>query len=314
MARPPPPGADYYGVRVTDQYPRVEALIEVFHELHVSRSGRRLTSAVVRLWCGRTNTGSSSAFKLSFRGNPAAVIRRDGTFGFAAVGSSRTEGRVRLWLSGRFVSAQYARLFYRVRFPLRHRRDCRATHERYPDWSPAALYRDGKPPFSGCRSQRAGTLLRTDTGRVFQQLTLGEFTSFVTHVYACIYEKPHRRVDLGRNYDEEQVRVPRLSGTFVAYWWGQLRVIDLRDPASVRLVDTTPGFETVFPQPASDLVLKANGAIAWTILRSEPEVWALDAGGLRQLDGGPALEPESLELTGSTLSWVNGGTRSAVLD
>jgi hypothetical protein len=254
--------------------------------------------------------------RLSLRGNPAAAVRRDGSFSFPAVGLSRTEGRVRLWLSGRFVSAQYARLFYRVRNSPQHRpQDCRSTHERYPDWSPAALYRDGKPPFSGCRSQRAGTLLRTDTGRIFQQLTIDEFSSFVTHVYACLYARPHRRVDLGQNYDDEQVRVPRLAGTFVAYWWGMLHVIDLRDPASVRLVDPTPGFETVFPQPASDLVLKPNGAIAWTILGQESGLWALDAAGLRQLDTGPALDLESLELTDSTLTWINGGTtRTATLD
>jgi hypothetical protein len=275
-----------------------------------------LVAAELMLWCGRARSLHVRDVRLSLRRNPAAAVRRDGTFSFPAVESSRTAGRVRLWLSGRFVSAQHARLFYRVReLPRRRSPDCRSTHERYPDWSPAVLGLDGVPPFSGCQSQPAATLLRTDTGRVFQQLTIDEFSSFVTHVYACLYAEPHRRVDLGRNYDDEQLRVPRLAGTFVAYWWGVLRVIDLRDPASVRLVDPTPGVETAWPQSASDLALKPNGAIAWTVSGSGPELWALDAAGLRQLDAGTALDLESLELDGSTLTWTNGGTtRSATLD
>lgn len=331
VAGRPTPGALYYGLRATDQYPRVEELIPPSAELRVARSGRRLAAAEVTLLCGRGRSLDNPVVRLSFRRNPAAVVRRDGGFSFPAVGLSDTERRVRLWLSGRFVSAQYARLFYRVRNP----RDCPPTHERYPDLSPAALYRDGKPPFSGCRSQRAGTLVHTGTGRVFQQLVIDEFSSFVTHVYACLYAIPHRRVDLGRNYDDERVGVPRLAGSFVAWWWGVLRVMDLRDPPSVRLVDHTPGFGTVFPQPASDLVLKPNGAIAWTILGRDPELWALDAAGvrliepglrplptlapdapgLRQLDAGPALDPQSLELNGSTLTWINyGTTQTSTLD
>lgn len=244
---------------------------------------------------------------------------------------------MRLWLSGRFVSGQYARLFYGVRdLPRRRSRDCRATSRRYRNWAPAVLYRDGQPPFSGCRTQRAGTLLRTRTGRVFQQLIIKEFSSFVTHVYACLYAIPNRRIDLGRNYDDETVRVPRLAGTFVAWWWGVLHVMDLRDPASLRLVDPTPGFETAWPRSASDLALKPNGAIAWTLCCAQDggELWALDATGLRLiepgfrplptlppdapglrlLDAGQQLELESLELTDSTLTWINGGTRTAVLD
>ena len=335
MAGRPTPGALYYGLRATDQYPRVEELIPPSAELRVARSGRRLAAAEVTLLCGRGRSLDELVVRLSFRRNPAAVVRRDGSFSFPAVGLSDTERRVRLWLSGRFVSAQYARLFYRVRNP----RDCPPTHERYPDLSPTALYRDGQAPFSGCRSQRAGTLLRTDTARVFQQLVIDEFTSFVTHVYACLYAIPHRRVDLGRNYDDARVRAPRLAGAFVAYMWGALRVLDLNDPNSLRIVDPTPGF----PKPAwgadlRDLVLKQTGAIAWTVDRYDGgELWALDAAGLRViepgpnqipdiwlerdapglrlLDSGPDLDLESLALNGSTLTWTNAGTtRTATLD
>lgn len=105
--------------------------------------------------------------RLSLRANPAAAFRRDGAFSFAAVGFSRAAGRVNLCLSGRFVSARYVRLVYRVRgVSQRRTRDCRSRDENW-DLSPAGLYRDGVPPFSGCLSQRAGTLV--DTRRVFQQ-------------------------------------------------------------------------------------------------------------------------------------------------
>jgi hypothetical protein len=80
---------------------------------------------------------------------------------------------------------------------------------------------------------------------------------------------------------------------------------------------------------------KANGSVAWTLDRlavspnalpidngsGEPpaapawEVWAFDSHGQRVLDSGPNLELHSLELNGSTLTWIKDGTtRSATLD
>ena len=70
------------------------------------------------------------------------------------------------------------------------------------------LYRNGVPPFSGCRSQPAFTHLWADTGRAFQQYaatraTPGRPTAFFTHVYACLFDSPSKRIDLGRSYDDE---------------------------------------------------------------------------------------------------------------
>jgi len=78
------------------QYPRVEELIPPTAELRVSRNGRRLAAAEVTLWCGSGRSLESPAVTLSLRRNPDAVVRRDGSFGFHAVGLSATEGRVRL--------------------------------------------------------------------------------------------------------------------------------------------------------------------------------------------------------------------------
>ena len=70
----PPPGADYDGVRVTDQYPRDEALIPVFPELHVSRSRRRLTSAM------RNRIGASTWGGMTTRSESGSRPRLSGTF------------------------------------------------------------------------------------------------------------------------------------------------------------------------------------------------------------------------------------------
>ena len=307
--------------------------------LRVSRSGRRLAAARLTLWCRRGGSSYIGTLKLALRANRAATVGRDGRFSFPAAGFSRASGRVRLWLAGRFVSARHARLFYRVRdLPRRGSRDCRSTHERYPDYSPAVLGLDGVPPFSGCRSQRATTLLRSDASRVFTQYAPSDesdpwSSGLVTHVYACLFAKPKRRVDLGRNYDDETIEVPRIASTLVAYSVGvtslagsfaQIRVLDLSKAIPARTVDATPGPPQSGTNRVRDLVLKPNGSLAWTVGRGsfdpaypafQQQLWARDASGERLLDSGPNVHLESLELNGSTLTWLHGEIpRSATLN
>lgn len=325
----------YYGLALAVQSPKEEALESVTATLHVSRTGRRLTAARLTLWCGRGRSTSETAVRLSLRANPAAAVRRDGTFSLAATGYSRAAGRMNLWLSGRFVSARYVRLVYRVRgIPARRSRDCRSRGG-YWDLSPAGLYRGGVPPFSGCRSQRAGTLARNRTSRVFQQF-LPWFADdpqsggFVTHVYACVFARAKQRIHLGRNYDDETIEQPRLAGTLLAYadqscggtgfCQADIEVRDLRGDA-VRTVSPVeePSGNTF---RVHDLVLKEDGSLAWTVARGSwyeetvaHQLWALDSQGRRLLDSGPNLKLRSLTLNGSTLTWINDGTtRTATLD
>ena len=332
------PGGHYYGLPAVRQVPpKVENTASLTVMLRVSRSGRRLAAARLSLWCGRGRSASGQTARLSLRGNRAARIRRDGSFSFAAAGSTHTAGRVHLWLSGRFASAQYLRLFYRVRDLPRHRApDCRTTYRRYIDYSPAVLGFDGQPPFSGCTSQRAATLLRTDTGRVFQQYAPWDESDpwsggFVTHVYACLFARPKERVDLGRNYDDARVELPRLAGTLLAYEQvgcgpgACASAIRVRDLAGGDVRTVSPTQRSRFEPESfgvSDLVLKENGSLAWTVARYAFggafiafEVWALDSQGARLLDSGPDLNLESLDLDGSTLTWINGSTtRTATVD
>jgi hypothetical protein len=71
------------------------------------------------------------------------------------------------------------------------------------------------------------------------------------------------------------------------------------------------------------LVLKPDGAVAWVTEatkklpshRTYYELHALDSSGSRRLAAGSALDPYSLRLRGSTLTWTRGGERrSATLD
>jgi len=70
------------------------------------------------------------------------------------------------------------------------------------------------------------------------------------------------------------------------------------------------------------VVLKANGSVAWIVdrlafmgLPRTIDVVAVDSTGRRLLDSEQDVEPTSLTLTGSTLSWRKGGaTKSTTLN
>jgi len=231
-------------------------------------------------------------------------------------------------LQGRFVTRDVARIVFTERRIRSGRLVCRSSMK---------LYRNGVPPFSGCRSQRAHTDLWAGSGRVFQQYTL-EFGEFFTHHYACLFEYPSKRIDLGRNYDDERHGNFRLAGPFVAFFsggcgactWPQWSV-EVRDVRDGRVVSRP---DVRFYTRLVDLALKPNGSLAWTLERlalapngypigypTEPpgiesrDVWALDSQGQRLLDSGPELVPDSLELNDSTLTWTHAGSaRSAALD
>ena len=137
---------------------------------------------------------------------------------------------------------------------------------------------------------------------------------------------------LGLNYDETSLDTFRLAGPFVAYLRGDqynafpqhlLEVRDLRDGSYIHL-PTLPS-----PSVVHDVALRDTGSVAWTLVRlgvdsyGQPdpnlvvarEVWALDTAGQRMLDSGPKVDVESLELDGSTLTWMNdGAVHTATLD
>jgi hypothetical protein len=324
----PAPGSHYFGF---PSGANVEAgFVDVRGELRVSQSAGRVAPATLHFDC---RDGTASA-RLSGPAGHRLRIAHDGRF---ATEERRNPSRyrARYRLRGRFATPDFARIVYTERGLRSRRLLCRSSMK---------LYRDGVPPFSGCRSQRAVTVLWGDTGRVFLQYAAqrpgsggGEFGlgSFVTHLYICLFDSPSKRVDLGENYAPDDYRENfRLAGPFVAFFrtgcaictWPQavIEVRDARDGGLVRRPDVR------FWTRLSDLELTANGSVAWTLeslalapdgYPTQPpvietrEVWALDSHGQRLLDSGSELGVDSLELSGSTLYWLNGTTaRSATLD
>jgi hypothetical protein len=280
----------------------VMELTQVSARARTTRSGRRFRGgSYVDPECGP---------RIRLRG---VRIRRSGRFS-----KFRRRGRFRYRLRGRFVRRNYARVSYTAR-----RGRCRARRRR------VALYERGRPPFSSCRSQRAKTDVRNSGGRVFQQLRLLN-DEFYPHSYGCLFSR-NRRFELGRNWDDESIELPQVAAPYAGYvsifcgvgrCFPFIAVRDLRDGRVLRNIDAS--IETVAGRPSAvqSLVLKANGSVAWIVDRAafmgSPrtiDVVAEDTTGRRMLDRGPDIDPLSLRLSGSTLSWQKGGaSRTATLN
>jgi hypothetical protein len=339
LAGRPTGGAHYFGI------PGGATSADGFHkpigELRVARSGRSVAPTKLTFSCG--SGGREVRVRLfGASGRRSAVsIGRDGRF--TAVGRGGVvlfpvrpgrPGRVgRYRLRGRFLTRGAARVAYTERRLRSRRLVCR---------SDMRLYRNGVPPFSGCRSQPATTVLWGDTGRVFWQFALrrNNFGELYTHAYVCLFDSPSKRVDLGEDYAPDDYREKfRLAGSFVAFFrtecpmcmWPQ-RWIEVRDARDGSLVSEP---DVQFWTRLTDLALKRSGSVAWTLERlalgpdgypigyqtpaplviETREVWAVDSHGQRLLDSGPDVVTNSLELNESTLTWTNGSnTRSATLD
>jgi hypothetical protein len=116
-----------------------------------------------------------------------------------------------------------------------------------------------------------------------------------------------------------------LVGTLVAREWsssfpaiGTEWLIEVEDLRTGRVLYSVPT-GTIFPPkpktvghgPATAIVLKSDGAVAWivdTVQQSDMyQVHAVDKSGSRLLASGSDIDPSSLALAGSTLYWTEGG-------
>lgn len=290
-------------------------------KLQVSKSGRwlspRSTIVAERPGC------ASPPVRLDRRRRPLRIAA-SGRFGFV----ERTGGFV-FRVRGRFVTRDVVRVNYRARY---HRnrplpRGCGIGPTRL------TAHRTGPFRFGDCRTHRAKTLLRTATGRVFQEFVWRPGrsgpggNSWIDAAYGCLFSV-NEPFALGQVDDDDfDLEIFQLVGPYVAYeeqgcvglgcGYGVI-VRDLRDGSKFR---EAPDASSNAFGPVTDLVLRENGSVAWTANSPpfSPEtyrtVWASDSLGTRLLDSGPDIAPGSLELNGSALSWVNGGlSRSATLE
>jgi hypothetical protein len=149
--------------------------------------------------------------------------------------------------------------------------------------------------FTNTRSYRlgSGTLSRPGQPRVGRVAVAGEIAAFGTTEFG---------VDTG----SAQVTVIRLS--------------DGKQLRSERATTRPLGPESF--QSVDAVVVKADGAVAWigaghSIINqhhADVEVHAIDRKPERMLDSGTVVDPTSLRLHGSRLTWKHGGhTRSATL-
>lgn len=122
-----------------------------------------------------------------------------------------------------------------------------------------------------------------------------------------------------------------VAGDLVAYGLADFGVDTVRatvvmrrltDGRQLRQLSATRAVGAEALVSVGSVVVMANGAVAWigsehsiaAGRRGAIEVHAAGSGGDRVLDSGPGIEPTSLRLHGSRLSWVDGGaTRRATL-
>jgi hypothetical protein len=246
-------------------------------------------------------------------------IHPNGTFAWRARGPG-----VRFRVRGRFRGPNLARLVYTVR----PRRNFNCP----PGPRPLRLHRrQGEPPFVGCASQPGRTVVSSPEARVFAQRRVFSW-AFLPFAYGCLYSGGPR-VSFGLDglteaFLGQVLNHFRLAGPYAAFGcggnlsggcWSAVYVVDLRD-GSRRVVNLDTGGFSGGASP-TDVEIKENGSVAWIEPLYSPDgtgsyrVGAVDASGRRVLDQGSRIDPDSLTLSDSTLTWVHARRpRSAALD
>jgi len=170
-----------------------------------------------------------------------------------------------------------------------------------------------------CRPAGSKALLTTATTRVYETPVRGQGYS---RVYGCRYRvgRPWR---LGDSYDAghdiSEIDPMQVRGRFLVYRDFYEHYSDTAAGITVR--DLTTGRRMHrFDRPSyavAGAVLDRHGSVAWIgqLPDRSYEVRRADRQGENtRLDAGPAIEPSSLALSGSTVSWRNGGaTKTAPL-
>lgn len=292
-------------------------------ELRVGSDGRTLRGGRRGSYIGCDQDGTLLALRPGHR-----VRVRNGSFSFSGRSRRHTlaTGKTRVFsftVRGRFGSPDTARIVYSVR-PKGAGFGCRV--------GPRVLRlhrRADKPPFIGCASQPGTTIISSPEARVYEQRSVFGW-GWLPFAYGCLYSGD-RRVAFGLDgFDERGIGQSlenfRLAGRYVAFGcggnlsggcWVGVRVVDLRDGSERSpSLDTSLGGSFGAGVGPSDVELKDNGSVAWIAgVDKYHEVGALDINGQRLLDSGNRIQPDSLMIDGSTLTWRKGDQlRVATLD
>lgn len=174
-----------------------------------------------------------------------------------------------------------------------------------------------------CFPSGSKTVYRTSEGRFYTR-TVKPYFGGTKALFACSYRYGRSyRLWEGDYTDPDSYERFRISGHFAGY------TVDPGCPADdgcigrrVTSLNLRTGVDRAYfaGEDVHDLVVRRNGSIASidTASRYDDEtrpsvirVRALDASGVRTLDEGPGISLRSLELVGTTVSWVKDGVRKS---
>ncbi|MBV9607846.1 MAG: hypothetical protein JO027_22215 [Solirubrobacterales bacterium] len=173
----------------------------------------------------------------------------------------------------------------------------------------------GFKPIAGCGPAHATTLAGDVRVRVY---TSGQA------VYGCSAARGRsfRLGHVSRSISEARVGPVAVAGNLAAYGLTSFGIDTVRavvvvrrltDGSQLNQLSATRAVGAESFQSIGSIVAIADGAVAWIASetsivghRRAIEVHAAGAGGDRILDSGPSIDPASLRLHGSALSWVDG--------
>ena len=187
---------------------------------------------------------------------------------------------------------------------------------------PAGEAKQRRHKQAACSLSGSKTVMATAEARLFTKVdrrrgTLSE--------YACLYSRNRRFLlsvgDMAPGGSGDTTGLPALAGPYVAYVLGHFDDSERYNPEfkgfpnQVVAINLSTAAELRFPAAAgsspaakvSDLVLSASGSFAWIGSGSAGnEVHRLDVGDAADtvVDSGPAVQPGSLALAGSTVYWT----------
>jgi hypothetical protein len=274
--------------------------------------------------CGLT---SDPYFRFGAPENRPVGIDRSGRFEARATGDDDRINLATITLRGRFVSRTRAVLSIVAGT---YRADRQSPVCAIPRQTVHFRLRP-MPPFGSCARAHGKTVLSTATSRVYKTWGVDEVGGD-RYAYACRFGGHAIALGASAGDPDGTTQHFQLAGpyvSFVSYINNEsglvehVGVVDLRGfGRTVRSAapSTTTGDYGFAAKP----LLSARGSSAWVAFDcghrnracGRPyEVWVADRAGTRRVDRGDHVNPKSLTLHGTTLSWRNGGeTKTATLE